>query len=480
MIQQEADLTVRHRHELSAATICVVSLSLLAAASAAAQEPPAVPAKVPSQWGVSFGFTPRWWDIDTLVSGGSQTFDGRVTPANLEGTELRAGFVRGREHGDWGVSFVWKHVKEGSTVGEVDFNFQGSGLKAGRLVTTTQSTSIVGLEVQRFIPVANLGNRLQFGVNLAGGAVTPVGRVFREEYAVIFPSPLQRQLETKEEAYAFDNLLYANVVPTGKVELGIESIVTPRLRLRASGGFNYPGLQALSLTSTYLFRTPERPTSRPQQSESEPPRALGVQPRQVWGLSAAVSPHWATPYSLRGLFTSEQQFQFAGSELYLGITRGRITSADWGVAVVWKRIDEGSVVDRRSETSGTGIVYTTRPHTSLVGLEVQRFIPLTTIADRVQLGINLAGGAGTYRGTLDAVSYYYPLVNGPATLAQTSSQVGAGSLSFGAINLAPLGKAEFAVALIANQHLKVRVGAGFNYPGFQALSLTLVYLPISP
>src|SRR5687768_11228662 len=139
------------------------SLSMLIAVEAAAEQVGApVPPEIPAQWGVSVGFTPRWRGIDSMVTGD------RSTPVTLEGTELRLGFVRGRERsGDWGISFMWKDVKEGLTVGDPNDFY--------RRVTTTRGTAIVGAEVHKFIPFARLRNRLQVGVNLAGGAQATIG-----------------------------------------------------------------------------------------------------------------------------------------------------------------------------------------------------------------------------------------------------------------------------------------------------------------
>lgn len=84
--------------------VLVVMVVIVSAVPAEAQSPR-------SYWGVSGSFVPVWetnsdfkvvFDADELV---------------LEGSELRIGFVRGRAlAGEWGVSFVQRQIKEGSTV----------------------------------------------------------------------------------------------------------------------------------------------------------------------------------------------------------------------------------------------------------------------------------------------------------------------------------------------------------------------------
>jgi hypothetical protein len=43
------------------------------------------------------------------------------------------------------------------------------------------------------------------------------------------------------------------VVPLAKLELTVAGLVAPGLKVRASGGFNFPGYQAGSISLVYFF-----------------------------------------------------------------------------------------------------------------------------------------------------------------------------------------------------------------------------------
>jgi hypothetical protein len=43
------------------------------------------------------------------------------------------------------------------------------------------------------------------------------------------------------------------VVPLGRLELAVAAIVMPGLKVRASGGINYPGVATFTVGGVYLF-----------------------------------------------------------------------------------------------------------------------------------------------------------------------------------------------------------------------------------
>jgi hypothetical protein len=51
-----------------------------------------------------------------------------------------------------------------------------------------------------------------------------------------------------------DTLNYAsNCVPIGKVEIAASGTVAPRIKVRISGGFNFPGTHSISVTGLFAF-----------------------------------------------------------------------------------------------------------------------------------------------------------------------------------------------------------------------------------
>lgn len=45
----------------------------------------------------------------------------------------------------------------------------------------------------------------------------------------------------------------SNWLPIGRVELAVAVIVAPGVKVRVAGGFNYPGVNTVSVTGIYLF-----------------------------------------------------------------------------------------------------------------------------------------------------------------------------------------------------------------------------------
>ncbi len=70
------------------------------------------------------------------------------------------------------------------------------------------------------------------------------------------PPPTFRQMvtqtETVNEVEAKD-IFQMEFVPLGRIELAAAAILAPGLKVRVSGGFNFPATQVFSITVNYLF-----------------------------------------------------------------------------------------------------------------------------------------------------------------------------------------------------------------------------------
>jgi hypothetical protein len=197
-----------------------------------------------------------------------------------------------------------------------------------------------------------------------------------------------------------------------------------------------------------------------------------------------------------------------GNEFRLGIARGRALGGDWGVSFVKRSFEDAdvSVVQGSGyQASGSGGVFTVLAHdlrsdmrrrdVELTGIEAHKFIAFATIARRVQIGLNLAGGFGTAKGSIETTTFdttttcripgNLPATESPCALpnatilsqttAQTGSFVDDASRLFKQERM-PIGRVELAAGIVLGSQFKVRVGGGLNYPGTNNLTVTGIYL----
>ena len=97
----------------------------------------------------------------------------RGTTLEIDGSEFSVGFVRGSQFGgDLGVSYVRKPWKDGSTITEVSedcFNQAQTLCRPRTEATETQNVVQSGVEVHWFVRFVNIKQRVQIGLNVAGG-----------------------------------------------------------------------------------------------------------------------------------------------------------------------------------------------------------------------------------------------------------------------------------------------------------------------
>lgn len=191
----------------------------------------------------------------------------------------------------------------------------------------------------------------------------------------------------------------------------------------------------------------------------------------TWGLEVGFTPSWKMPgQALAGAFGADQ-IDLHGREFRIGVVRGRTFGGEWGVSLVHKRFaDDGIVV--LSSSSGKGSFTTT--DAEMLGFEVHRFFAFGTIAKQVQIGVNLAGGAGQLRGYVDA-SYV------PSNPTQTRANALVRTADIfdyvdKHITWLPMAKAELGAAVLAGDRVKVRITGGFNFPGYEVASVSVTYL----
>lgn len=234
----------------------------------------------PRSWGVSASFVPDW----RLSSALSNAFFNSER-ANWRASEFRVGMARGRSQGaEWGITLVRKRLKAGSSLVRVDASDPGTSTTT--LSVASESPWLTGAEMYAFMPFVRLGNRSQLGVLLGGGMSTQFeGTVQRRTEGPIFTTPAGgpsarivsvgpgfmrdyrgRILDvqpgetavveqvTARELYSITG--NTTLQPLVRAELAATFSVRRQLKLRVSGGFNFPGFQVFSVEIAHLFGVP--------------------------------------------------------------------------------------------------------------------------------------------------------------------------------------------------------------------------------
>lgn len=227
------------------------AISLLTFASGAHGQP-----ALSSGWGVNVSTVPSWRvpsGDSVLGKLGEVALSEGDLGLSVEGSDFRIGVVRGKPlGGEWGVSFVRRQFEDGSTQGAILENcfegFQGTQCNRFGTVYTYQNVTLTGVEANKFIPFGTIKQRLQIGIDLAGGIGAMKGSA--EKRSVIFEGEEVTEDVTETEArelLAFDPAVF------GRFELGAAVILPRGLKLRVSGGMNFPGVHTASLSVMYFF-----------------------------------------------------------------------------------------------------------------------------------------------------------------------------------------------------------------------------------
>jgi hypothetical protein len=225
----------------------LIALGLFFAVPASAQE---------SSWGIAGSFVPSWTvPADNAVAKamfGADSLD-------ISGSEFRIGFVRGRMlGGDWGVSFVRRKLKDGSTISsDLYTDPELPSLQQGEF-TTLRNVELTGVEVHKFTPFGTIAKRVQIGLLFGGGIASSKGeldaRTVSVDYRFTGNQIVMTPVETRETLDAKELVFPGNgLVPLGRLEIAVSGIVMPWLKVRASGGMAFPGTHSFSIAGVYLI-----------------------------------------------------------------------------------------------------------------------------------------------------------------------------------------------------------------------------------
>jgi hypothetical protein len=209
-------------------------------------------------WGVTASVTPRW-SAAGLVKNyvDADEYD-------ISGAEFTVGVVRGRSTGDeWGVSFVRKSVQEGSTsrFGTMPVCYQQECVEQSTTFVAT-NVSLMGVEVHKFFSFVTIRRRVQIGMNLAAGVVLVRGQAEKtQRFGTVVTDPTTGTAHIQQATAVSvvdggqifsggNDVSYAAVA---KVEAGVGFILSRNLKVRVTGGVNFPGYNVASVHVIYLF-----------------------------------------------------------------------------------------------------------------------------------------------------------------------------------------------------------------------------------
>jgi hypothetical protein len=251
--------------------VATVVAACLVAAPAHAQTPPPqqTPAPAPSSgssnskvshWGVLFSVTPSWYVpnsiINKIASGGGAT---------IVGSQFTIGIVRGRAmSGDWGVTFVHELVKDGSNgfSSDTSCGFANGPLPGGCFNTSgaavAHGVKMNGVQVHKFIPFGAIKQRVQLGIDLAGGIGKLSGTLQKtsSDIANVLMNPktgVRTALLTTTVTTEDITAELPSKVPLGRLAFVAAAIINPAIKVRWEGGLLMPGQSFTNLVATFLF-----------------------------------------------------------------------------------------------------------------------------------------------------------------------------------------------------------------------------------
>lgn len=220
-----------------------------------------------------------------------------------------------------------------------------------------------------------------------------------------------------------------------------------------------------------------------------------AQDKSSWGVQVSSGQQWQILPQIKNIFQSDVDLN--GREFRVGlIVRGQILSGDWGVSFTRNTIDAVSVIRSRDDVCGgypdseyrcypIGTTYQLN-NVSFDGLEVHKYYvpPFGTIAKRVQIGVNIVGGAVWVKGSaekrvntvrevneLPARLYYVP----EETVSTITAEDAFRDQDVPTTLLTA--RLEVAVAVIVVRGLKIKFSRGIiGVPGQSRFNISATYL----
>jgi hypothetical protein len=199
-------------------------------------------------WGASVFFNPQWKVTESLRE---MLFDGE---GPIEGEEFTVGVVRGsRLGGEWGVSFLRKKIND-TTLVEAEENCFESSCSSFSRTQVFSAVRLEGVEFHWFVPFVTIAERVQIGITAGAGVANVKGTIEETRVSTntsTFNNQTQTQTDIDNETLPAKEALWP-LYPLGKVEGTVSVTAAPGLKVRVSGGFNFPGV-GVRIGAVYLI-----------------------------------------------------------------------------------------------------------------------------------------------------------------------------------------------------------------------------------
>jgi hypothetical protein len=215
----------------------------------------------------------------------------------------------------------------------------------------------------------------------------------------------------------------------------------------------------------------------------------GAQEESHWGVAGTFVPRWEFLQALEDVM--ERDIEMTGTDVRVGVIRGRQHGGDWGVSFVSRRIDDDSIVIQQeslkcvarpgqADVCARGSFHRTRG-ARLTGGQFHRFFAVGTIARRVQLGAVLSGGVARVSGGAEESKEHLQITVNPGATSVAVSSVVSSVLARHIFDetpvsvYVPIGGLEAAVAVLLTPGTKFRFSGGVSFPGFHRFAVTAQY-----
>jgi len=249
---------------------------------------------------------------------------------------------------------------------------------------------------------------------------------------------------------------------------------------------------ALMVAAASLAATPAQAQSSTPPASSATASAPSNAKASHWGVVFSATPSWYLPSSITNNIAKDGGgVVLVGSQFTFGVVRGRAMSGDWGVTFVHEPVKNGSygfdsstkcgfanapTSDGCFNTSGSAVTQ----NVTMNGVQVHKYFAFRTIKERIQLGLDLAGGFGKLSGTLrktssDVTNIQKNAKNGQTTAALTTT-VTTEDVTAEMPSKVPLGRLTFVAAAIVHPAIKVRWEFGMLMPGQTFSTVVATYL----
>jgi hypothetical protein len=211
-----------------------------------------------------------------------------------------------------------------------------------------------------------------------------------------------------------------------------------------------------------------------------------------WGVAASFGAPWTGNPRLqeRLLWGPEDYPNHEGREVSIGFVRGTTRGGELSVSFVRKpftnRVQTINQVESGCTGSNNEFCFTSTENRTVEtrdvlvdGVEVTFFVPVYTAAQRVQVGVNVGGGAGFPAGMVHSVGTFTSTFTQPGFPSDVFSESfdeefeAAGEIIQ---TIVPLVKFEFQAAILVGPSMKVKVSAGLNAPSTSAVRVGVTYL----